>query len=380
MKPVVQPLAYWQRKLIFILLLVAFLLALPMFMFYATGYRYDLLSDKPSITATGGLYIAAETEESAIYVDGVEITDARVFRNASYIQGLVPNLHRVHVQAPDRHTWVKQLSVYPHIVTEAEAFTLPLVPQVRPITRFETTRGEVVFKVATTTEAVLPGASTTVPLFLSTTTGTSTFEVSQEYILLSELFDEQASTTAFIKKQSEVSKKNDFGFATTTPTTTLEFATTTVVRNNLALREEGEEVLVVALGTGRQIPHYFCTTQIELEGALISETPEKLEQGELLFEETLTELSNNTRECRLEVKIDRQNEKVLGFNFLPSNENLVLMLRESGLYVTEIDDRVWQNTQPLYKGYGLELLVHNGGIYVRDGELILEIFTDIPTL
>jgi len=379
MKPVVQPLAYWQRKLIFILLLVAFLLALPMFMFYATGYRYDILSDKPSITATGGLYIAAETEESAIYVDGLEITDARVFRNASYIQGLVPNLHRVHVQAPDRHTWVKQLSVYPHIVTEAEAFTLPLVPQVRPITRFETVRGEVVFKVATTTEIVLPGASTTVPLFLSTTTATSTFEVSQEYVLLSELFEEQASTTAFIKKQNEVSK-NDFGFATTTPTTTLELATTTVVRNNLALREAGDEVVVVALGTGRQIPHYFCTTQIELEGALISETPEKLEQGELLFEETLTELSNNTRECRKEVKIDRQNEKVLGFNFLPSNENLVLMLRESGLYVTEIDDRVWQNTQPLYRGYGLELLVYNGGIYVRDGELILEIFTDIPAL
>lgn len=376
MKPLVQPLAYWQRKLIFMLLLLAFLLALPVFMFYATGYRYDVFSDKPTITATGGLYIAAETEDSAIFVDEVEITNARVFRNASYIQGLVPNIHQVHVQAPARHTWVKQLSVYPHIVTEAEAFTLPLVPQVRPITPYVTARGEVVFQVATTSVVVLPNASSTTPLYLSTTTATSTFESNQEYEFLAELFLKQASTTALLALQKKTVP--EFGFASSTATTTLT-ATSTVARGNLALMEQGEEVVAMALGTGRQIPHYFCTSQIESEGALVSETPEQLEQGELLFEETLTELSNNTRECRTSIVIDRQGETVRGFNFLPSNENLVLVLRPSGLYVTEIDDRVWQNTQPLYRGTNIEFLVHNGSVYVRDGVLILEVFTDLLT-
>lgn len=377
MTPLVQPLAYWQRKLIFILLFLAFLFALPVFMFYATGYRYDIFGDRPSITATGGLYIAADAQDSAIYVDEVEITNARVFRNASYIQGLVPNIHQVHVQSPGRHTWVKQLSVYPHIVTEAESFNMPLVPQVRPITPYVTVRGEAVFKVATTSQVVLPEASTTVPIFLSTTSATSTFRVNQEYELLADLFDEKASTTKALEKSAKTDK--EFSFATTTPTTTVILATTTISRNNIALRESGDEVVAVALGTGRQIPHYFCTTQIEQEGALVSETKEKLEEGELMFEETLTELSNNTRECREEVVIDRKMEKVLAFDFLPNNENLVLMLRSSGLYVTEIDDRVWQNTQPLYLGASLELLVHNGGIYVRDEDLIMEVFTDIQS-
>ncbi len=377
MTPVVKPLAYWQRKLIFMSLLLAFLFALPVFMFYATGYRYDLFGERPSITATGGLYIAAEAPESAIYVDEVEITNARVFRNASYIQGLVPNLHQVHVQSPLRHTWVKQLSVYPHIVTEAEAFNMPLVPQVRPITPLITANGEVVFKVATTSEVVLPEASTTVPLFLSTTTATSTFRVNQEHTLLSELFAAKASTTKAMRKAEEIIKTEEFGFATVTPTTTLPVATTTVVRSDIALSEKGDDVIAIALGTGRQIPHYFCITQIEQDGALVSETPESLEHGELMFEETLSELSNNTRECRDYIVIDRSGEEVLAFDFVPGNENLVLMLRTSGLYVTEIDDRVWQNTQPLYLGKDLELLVHNGSIYVRDGNLILEVFTDI---
>lgn len=374
MKPLVQPLAYWQRKLIFMLLLLAFLFALPVFMFYATGYRYDIFGDSPTITATGGLYIAAEVAESAIFVDEVEVTNARVFRNASYIQGLVPNLHQIHVQAPGRHTWVKQLSVYPHIVTEAEAFNLPLVPQVRPITPYVTVRGEAVFVVATTSEVVLPEASTTVPLFLSTTTATTTFRANQEYDFLFSLFEEQASTTK--AREALPATVEDFGFATVTPTTTISFATTTVVRNNLALAEEGEEVVVTALGAGRQIPHYFCTTQIEQGGALVTETAETLENGDLMFEETLTELSNNTRECRTRITMDRQGEAVISFDFLPTNENLILMLRGSGLYVTEIDDRVWQNTQPLFLGQDLEFLVYNGAIYVRQDELLLEVFID----
>lgn len=375
MTPVVKPLAYWQRKLIFLSLLLAFLFALPVFMFYATGYRYDLFGEKPSITATGGLYIAAEAPESSIYVDDVEITNARVFRNASYIQGLVPNLHQVHVQSPLRHTWVKQLSVYPHIVTEAEAFNMPLVPQVRPITKYLTTRGEAVFRVATTSEVVLPEASTTAPIFLSTTTATSTFQLNQEFTFLDELFDAKASSSK--ARLAALAETEEFGFATTTPTTTVSLATTTVVRSDIALSEDGEDVIATALGTGRQIPHYFCVTQIEQDGALVSETPESLEQGELMFEETLTELSNNTRECRDFIVIDRNGEEVLAFDFVPGNENLVLMLRASGLYVTEIDDRVWQNTQPLYLGKDLELLVHNGAIYIRDKGLILEVFTEI---
>jgi len=374
MKPLVQPLAYWQRKLIFILLLLAFLLSLPVFMFYATGYRYDFFADSPSITSTGALYVAAEALESSIFIDEVEVTNARIFRKASYIQGLIPGLHRVHVQSQNRHTWVKNLSVYPHIVTEAEAFNLPLVPQVRPVTEYLTDSDEAVFFVATSSTPVLPGASSTVPLVISTSTATTTLRLNQEYALIKSLFAAQASTTAQLQKIEQ-----SFSFATITASATAssEVATTTVTRNNLTLRQEGEDVVVQALGTGRQIPHYFCTTPVELEGGLKSEAVGELIPNQILFEDTLVELANNTRECRTKITIDRKWQKVIDFDFLPTSENFVLMNLEDGVYVVEVDDRSWQNVQLLYPGTNLRMLVHSGGIFIKDGTTYLEVYTDI---
>jgi len=141
MQPAVKPLPYWRRKLVFILLLAIFLLSLPVFMFYSTGYRYDFLSEKPTIKATGGLYISGEAD-GTIFVDEVEIEDARIFRKAAYIRGLEPHLHRVHVQEEGLNTWVKDLMVYPQIVTEAEVFNLPVISQVRLVTEYRTSDSE----------------------------------------------------------------------------------------------------------------------------------------------------------------------------------------------------------------------------------------------
>lgn len=378
MKPIVEPLAYWRRKVIFITLLLAFLFSLPAFMFYATGYRYDIFSGSPTITATGGLYIAAEALDSSIYVNEVEVTNARVFRNASYIQGLEPGLQRVHVQAPGLHTWVKNLSVYRHIVTEAEAFNLPLVPQVRLITEYRTQADEAVFMVSSTTEdLILPISSSSIPYIISTSTATSTYRLSTEYALLYDLFEVKASTTKRALKEPAV----PFSFSTTTKAEEIEQATTTVVRNNVALYQEGEEVYAKALGTGRQIPHYFCSSQVEIKSTLGDELGEVLEveKGELFFEDTLNELSNNTRECRTDIRIDRRGQEVLEFTFLPENANLVLLHLEDGIYVVEIDDRAWQNMQPLYQATDIEMLVYGGSVFVREDGLIFEVLTEIAS-
>jgi len=376
MKPHVEPLAHWRRKVIFIALLLAFIFSLPAFMFYATGYRYDFLSGSPTITATGGLYVTAEADDTSIYINEIEVTNARVFRNASYIQGLAPGLHRVHVQSPGLHTWVKNLSVYPHIVTEAESFNLHIVPQVRFITEYQTSSGVAVFVVsATSTQPVLPLSSSSIPYILSTSTATSTWRYSNEYALLADLFDVKASNT----KQASVEPVASFLFSTTTKNEIIESATTTIVRNNIALYQDGEEVYAQALGTGRQIPHYFCTSQVEIKSSLKDELEEVLEaeKGELLFEQTLNELSNNTRECRTDIMINRHGKKVLEFAFLPQNANLVLLHLSDGIHVVEIDDRSWQNTQPLYEGNDIEMLIYGGSIFVREDGLIFEVKTVI---
>lgn len=380
MKPQVKPLAYWHRKLIFILLLLAFLLSLPAFMFYATGYRYDFFSLSPSITATGGLYIAAEAPNSSIFVDEAEVLNARVFRNASYIQGLVPNPYRVHVQSPGLHTWVKNLTVYPYIVTEAESFNMPLVPQVRPVTAYQTIEGEAVFMGSSSTPAVLSLASSTLDFMATTSTATSSYRSNAEFILLTELFAEKASTTLALSKQNE--SKEAFSFSTTTVADEEEvvMATTTVVSNNIALYESEGALYAVALGVGRQVPHYFCTSQVEIDAALNLEKTLVPEEGTLFFENTLTELRNNTRECRSSIKMDIQGQTLVDFTFFPNTEDLVLMQLERGIYVVEIDDRGWQNAQILYPGTNLSFVVNGGSIFVKDGELFLEVITELPIL
>ena len=376
MKPQVTPLAYWHRKIIFIVLLLAFLFSLPAFMFYATGYRYDFFSGGPAITVTGGLYIAAEALDSSIYVNEIEVLNARVFRNASYIQGLVPSQHRVHVQAPGLHTWVKNLTVYPHIVTEAEAFNLPLIPQVRPITAFETQNGEAVFLGSTSTPTFLVSASSTVLYVATSSNATSTYQVNTEYSLLAELFLEKASTT---KKKNEVTET--FSFSTsTTPKEEEVNATTTIISNNIALYERDKGVYVGALGSGRQVPHYFCTSQIEIDAALEIADKAESAEGELFFENTLTELSNNTRECRTEIQMDTQGQAVIDFAFFPNTEDLVLLHLERGIYVVEVDDRAWQNAQLLYPGENLMMLVSGGNIFVKNGQAIMEVETELPVL
>ncbi len=379
MKPIVEPLARWQRRLIFFLLLVAFLLSLPAFIFYATGYRYNFFSDQPSITATGGLYIAAEAIDSKIFIDELEVTNARVFRKAYYIQGLQPSLHRVHVQTPGRNTWVKNLVIQRHIVTEAEAFNLPLVPQIRPVTEYQKITGEAVFVVASTTNAsILDFASSSVPFFLTTTKATSTYRENPEYDLITDLFLAKASTTAKLKKEREM-----FSFSTTSSTSSEELATTTITRDNLTLYQNGDEVFVGAIGIGKQIPHYFCTSQLATASnqtaAVMTGTLAGAVEEELLFQDTISEVSDSEQECRTEIRIDRKWQTVRGFDFFPDNQDLVLMTLEDGLYVVEIDDRAWQNVQLLYPGRDLQTIVYSGSIFVKDGNFLLEVLPEIIT-
>jgi len=53
---------------------------------------------------------------------------------------------------------------------------------------------------------------------------------------------------------------------------------------------------------------------------------------------------------------------------------------QDGVYVTEIDDRAWQNTQLLYPGEGLKVVVENDIIYLKDRELYFEIITEIEPI
>jgi hypothetical protein len=234
----------------------------------------------------------------------------------------------------------------------------------------------VVFLKASTTPVLLGIASTT-PFVISTTTATSTYILNQEYSLLEKLFLEKASTTALLKKQNDSSVSDKFTFATTSnkenQDVSLKTATTTLISGDIMLYEEAGDVYARALSNDtKNIPHYFCADQFWINETVVTD-----EEQPIIIEKIPSEKPSDETNCRKDIKIDRQGQEVLGFEFYPLNQNLVILHLTSGIYVIEIDDRAWQNAQLLYPGNDLEMVLYRGGIFIKEGQLIFEILPKI---
>lgn len=378
--PQVEPLSYGSRRRFFLLLFLMFALAVPVFVFYATGYRYDFFSESP-ISKTGGLYVSAEAEDSQIYLDEEEVRSLRVFRNAAYIQSLTPGVHRLHVQAPNLQTWVKVLPVHGQIVTEVAAFNMPERPQIRPVTAYQDQAGAAVYWGIASTSLPFSFASSSLPM-VATTTATSSLVLNSEYEFVETLFTSTTTAPGLVGRVLEEMNET-FRFASDVSTTT-EAATTSLVRNDITLYKQDGEVYAAFTGTDeRDIPYYFCipfgktASTSDLYGEHVSAAIQLA-----MVEETRTEaeLSESERLCRTQIRLDRKWQTVHWFNFFPNSSDLVLLLLDEGLYVVEIDDRAWQNTQVLYPGRDLEVALNGGQIFVKDGDYYLEVFTELIEL
>lgn len=378
----VKPLPRARRRLVFVTLVLFFVCAVPLFVFYATGYRYDFLNPDATITATGGLYVSVGAEVGEVYLDEEPVRDSRLFREAMYIQNLTPGLKRLHVQAPGLHTWVKELPVYPYIVTEAAAFQLPLVPQVRPITEFITSTGTAVYLRTGTSTSLFAGVSTTIPFIATTTRATTTFEQNSEYAFILSLFATSTTATSTLLNRvvGEVTDALQLTSPAETATTTGPIATTTKRVDDLLIREQGDDIVVVYDGNERSIPYYFCVPQAALASTSELYGPSVMRGVSLVLaavpeeSESLTE----NRLCRNSIVIDRQGQQVIEFNFFPGTTDLVVLHRTDGVYVVEVDDRSWQNTQALYPYPVDEMVVSNGKIYAKKGALVFELVTELP--
>ncbi len=360
--PTVEPLPYKHRNHFFRLLAFVFFLSLPFLFLYATGYRFHL-GETAEIVSTGGLYIAAERTGAEIYIDNELVRETRVFRRAFYAQSITPGVHRVHVQKENHHTWVKELPVYPYLVTEAQAFNLKLVPDVRIIAPKVNSEGVAVLSatssvmyVSSTTNAYIVGAD-------------KTATTSSEYALLVELFlDDENSPVV-----------------STTTDDTFIIATTTKQSHNVLIYETEGEVLAHYIGPKTDMPYYYCAEEFELLGEATSTVSDKNNSASVAIAANIEDLEaidkpiakvSPDTECEPIIKMDSKGQKITDFDFFLGSSDLVLMTLEDGVYVNEIDDRGWQNSQLLLKGTGLQTKIQNGTIYVYDGKLIYQIILE----
>lgn len=376
--PAVTPLGQGHRSVFFYILLGVFIVIVPLLGFYANGYRYDFFAESPSVTVTGGMYISTQVEDSEIFVNDAPVENTRFFRQATYVQGLLPGVHQVHVQGDGLQTWVKELPVYEQIVTEAAAFTIPVTPQLRPITEYASLEGEPVFLgYASTTTLPFQFASTTVSVTYSSSTATTTWQANPEYTFLE---------TVFSNRERPVYPEPDvprFRFATSSPTSVATTsATSTVIRNDVALIRRDDEVYAEYRGALRNIPYYFCVPTAPAAsttaqyGAHVTESLAKYQvaSSTAIFERGTW----FGQTCRSEIRLDSKGQTVVWYDFVPGSSDLVLLQLEDGVYVTEIDDRAWQNHQLLYpRSDGVRVLINGGQIFVRDGGYFAELFLEI---
>ena len=383
MTPTVEmkPLSQKKRRFVFFLSLALFLFAVPFSVFYAIGYRFDFTSELTSIKSVGGLYVRNDTDATEIFVNNEPVRDMRVFQRAAYIQNLEAGMHRLHVQGNNVQTWVKNLPVYAHFVTEVASFNMPQVPQIRIITQWNNPldgRG-VVFDAATST-AFDFASSTTALHFASSSTATSSLIVNPEYAYVASLIASSTEMQMILNGQEKEPFRFDTEQATSVPLLDLLAATTTRSWRDLSLYENEGEIYISWNGNPDDVPYYYC---VIYQG----EKKTSSEYGKHVTEALLKQFKGSSnlsalqgeRVCRRDIRIDRLGKEVLWFDFFPDSGDLVLLHLEDGLYVVEVDDRAWQNTQLLYPGEDIHVVQDGGRIYVKDGEYYVEVFTEIAS-
>jgi hypothetical protein len=289
----------------------------------------------------------------------------------------------VHVQADGYHTWVKELPVSKHLVTEAQAFNLPLVANIRVIAPWQTATGTMVVRtpllIASTTNAVLA----------TTTKNTSALIQNTEYLSLYTYFA-TASPTSTVGRTPTTRTRIDSALerTDTASTSTEDVATTTKESGGVRLYESDGDIYARWIGSFGSMPYYYCAEEfpryststedepnpnLELPPVPIPEAIDNPEQPLMHPVQTVPE----NVVCDPAIRIDRKWQEYTNFDFFPGSSDLVVVALSEGVYVVEIDDRGWQNMQPLIMGENVRIHIENGTIYVYDGILIYQIVLDI---
>lgn len=381
-EPQIELLSLKKRKQFFLLLCLIFIIALPAMIFYTTGYRLDFANPDRTIVTTGGMYITTDNLGVDVYLNDEQVRRPRLFRSAYYIQNIEAGVHRVVVQRDGLYTWVKNLPVDPYIVIEAAAFNMPETPNVRLIPEYIDPTGVAVYRAAEEDATPLAVATTANPFIVTASTSSSSLLRNPEYDFVATLFGTTTATSSTVIDRIRAQVER-FGFATTSPlaTTTVD-APVIVQKGNIRLVEQDGELVASWVGSANAVPYYFCLSSATATSTISERYGDHVARqiAEQRLSTTTPLLLDGERVCRQQIQIDRKQQEILYYDFVPGATDLVLLQLEDGLYVTEIDDRSWQNTQRVYPGNDYEVMVHSGKIFLRIHGHFVELLTRVEPL
>lgn len=106
-----------QRRIIFWLLVLFFILVTPLVLSYALGYSYDWPEHR--LVKTGAFYFKSKPAKAKIYINGKYRG-----KTSRLIKRLKPRTYQVRISMEGDHPWEKQLSIQSRQITEARNIVL----------------------------------------------------------------------------------------------------------------------------------------------------------------------------------------------------------------------------------------------------------------
>lgn len=118
-----------QRKIIFWLLVIFFIIATPLVLLYALGYSYDWSEQR--LEKTGAFFLKSKPPKAEIYINGKYKGQTN-----RLIKRLKPRVYEVEVRLEGFHPWTKQLSILSRQITQAPNIVLfPKNPIIEELAR-----------------------------------------------------------------------------------------------------------------------------------------------------------------------------------------------------------------------------------------------------
>jgi len=315
------PLTNKKRKILFSVLFVLFIILGPLILLNSFGYK---LNETFTFVKTGGLYIHSEVPNTSVYVNGTYIKDNSTFFKNVLIQKLRPNQeYKVEIYRDGFHGWVKNIYVYPGLVSEGYSMMLSERFVQKEIFPFFDKEGE--------------GVNVPITGFtkVQKTSKGQIIPENQNYIDIITLFEGENpyeekipevinSTTIAENKIEELPKSYiELGIKD------LDLLDNLIETSNEISWLYNGDIVLYWVDNIETIPYYFC-------GGI------------------------KERICNEEIVLDWDDE-IKRFNYFPGRDDVWIVLTNSGIYAVEVDPRGERNIQPIYLGASLDFRLDNAG-------------------
>ncbi len=323
-----KPLTKKQRSTSLLLLGILFICSAPVIVLYSLGYTLD---ESFTIQKTGGIFIHSDVANSSVFIDKDFYKTNGIFIRNTLIQDLVPNKkYLIEFQKEGYQSWVKEIYVYPSIVSEGSVLMLPNEFETREIFKYLDSEG--------TATSTLPIKNQTKPN-------------NPEFVTISTLF--ASSSKTIVEKPAPVLASSTASSTAKQKSDIEIFFDGLEIKNYDTLKNlmiQGEEVSWLDAGNIKlywmddvaSIPYYYCN-------------------GE----------ENKT--CTNKITLDWKDE-IKKFDYLPGRDDVWIVLTSGGIYAVEVDGRTTRNIQTIYKGSNLDFrLTQADRLIIKEGSRFFEI-------